>query len=409
MRVLVVSQYFWPESFRINDVVASLAEKDIEVEVVTGKPNYPRGLIFPGYNAWSCQRENRRGVKISRIPVLARGAGGWLLPLNYLSFVLSGLIVAPWMLLGKQYDVILVYAPSPILQAIPAIWLGLIKRCPVVVWVQDLWPQSLAATGYVVNASVLGAVEQVVRWIYKHTDLILVQSKAFVLPVSAIAGTTPIAYYPNSVDPMFFDPTVNSLPEMSSLDGCFSVLFAGNVGVAQAVNVIIEVATLLRQHTEIRFVVLGSGSRWQWMRDEVVARGLTNVHLLGQFPVETMPAFMRKASALLVTLADHPVFAATVPNKVQAYMAAGRPILASLNGEGARLVIEANAGLASPAEDPRALADSVLSLFAMSAPEREVMGISGRNYFKMHFNHDQLIDRLIVHLRQAVNLFRRDE
>ena len=149
MRVLIVSQYFWPEGFRINDIAKTLAEKGVEVEVLTGKPNYPGGDIFAGYRSWGCRRETQHGIDIHRVPLLARGRGGWRLALHYLSFVLSGLLFAPWLLRGKRFDVIFVYAPSPILQAIPAIFLGRLKVCPVVVWVQDLWPESLSATGYV--------------------------------------------------------------------------------------------------------------------------------------------------------------------------------------------------------------------------------------------------------------------
>lgn len=401
MRVLIVSQYFWPEGFRINEVAKTLLEKGVEVEVLTGKPNYPRGEIFPGYRAWGCQRESHQGININRIPLLARGGGGWRLALNYLSFVMSGLIFAPWMLRKKKYDAIFVYAPSPILQAIPALFLGWLKGCPVVVSVQDLWPESLSATGHVRNQTVLKLVERVVRFIYRHTDLLLVQSRAFEVPVSALASATPVVYYPNSVDASFAVPTTNAVPVVAGLGSGFSVMFAGNIGSAQAVGVIVEAAALLKEYPDIHFVVLGDGSSRAWMLTQVQQRGLTNLHLPGRFPVDTMPGFMQKASVLLVTLADQPIFAATVPNKVQAYMAAGRPIIACLNGEGARLVVEAGAGLATPAEDAKALSDTILRLYRLSPRERETIGDNGRKYYKEHFNHERLIDQLIVLLQDA--------
>lgn len=401
MKILVLSQYFWPESFRINEVVQTLLAKGVEVEVLTGKPNYPHGKIFAGHRAWGCQREIHQGININRIPLLARGGGGWRLALNYLSFILSGLLFAPWLLRKKQFDVIFVYAPSPVLQAIPAIYLGWLKGSPVVLWVQDLWPESLSATGHVRNQTVLKLVERVVRFIYRHADLLLVQSRAFEAPVSALASGTPLAYYPNSVDDTFAMPATEEPPPVDGLGEGFSVMFAGNIGTAQAVGVIVEAASLLREFSDIHFVVLGDGSSREWMLKEVRQRGLINLHLPGRFPVETMPGFMQKASALLVTLADQPIFAATVPNKVQAYMAAGRPIIACLNGEGARLVVEAEAGLATPAEDARALADTVLCLYRLSLSEREKMGENGRRYYQEHFDHDRLIDQLIVHLQAA--------
>ncbi|MEY3808060.1 MAG: hypothetical protein RI893_1036 [Pseudomonadota bacterium] len=405
-KILIVSQYFWPESFRINDVARTLLEKGVEVEVLTGKPNYPQGKIFPGYKAWGCQRETYQGLNINRLPLLARGRGGVRLALNYVSFIVSGLIFAPWMLRNKKYDVIFVYAPSPILQAIPAIFLGWLKACPVALWVQDLWPESLLATGYVQNRVVLKLVERVVRLIYKHTDLLLVQSKAFLAPVAALAKGQPIVYYPNSVEAAFYDFPAVSLPDIPSLAGKFPVLFAGNVGVGQAVDVIVEAAELLRAYPDISFVVLGQGSRWTWLQEQVQTRNLSNLHLAGSYPVETMPGLMRQAAALLVTLADQPIFAATIPNKIQAYMAVGKPILACLNGEGARIVSAANAGLAIPAENAAALAEGVLHLYRMSAEEREKIGQNGREYFREHFDHERLVNQLIDHLHELTLSFK---
>lgn len=409
MRVLICSQYYWPESFRINEVASSLAKKGIEVEVLTGKPNYPRGELFPGYRTWGCQQESHQGVNIHRIPLLARGGGAVRLALNYLSFIVSGLLFAPWVLRRKKFDVIFIFGMSPILQAIPALYLCWIKKCPSVLWVQDLWPESMSATGYVNNRSVLKAVERVVRWIYQNTDLLLVQSRAFEAPVRALASTTPIVYYPNSVDDTFATPAVTEPPQVEGFGTGFSVMFAGNIGAAQGVEVIVEAATLLKDQLDIHFVVLGEGSRWEWMQQEAQARGLNNLHLPGRYPVETMPAFMQKASALLVTLADKEIFRATIPSKVQAYLAAGRPILACLNGEGATLVTEAGAGLSVPAEDGRALADAVMQLYRMTPQQREALGARGRLYYAQHFAHDMLVDQLVDHLQSVSTYKKRSE
>ncbi|MFH1657974.1 MAG: glycosyltransferase family 4 protein [Pseudomonadota bacterium] len=398
MRVLIFSQYFWPESFRINEVTRSLLDKGIRVDVLTGKPNYPRGTIFDGYRAAGCQQETWQGVEINRIPLLPRNRGGMHLMLNYLSFIFSGLLFGPWVLRRKRFDVIFVYAPSPILQAIPAIFLGWLLGCRVVLWVQDLWPESLSATGYVRNRWALKVVEWVVRFIYRHSDLLLVQSRAFVAPVRALAADTPIEYYPNSVDDSFALPAKGELPVVDGLDEGFSVMFAGNIGTAQAVEVIVEAARLLKEQSDIHFVVLGEGSRWQWMHQQALKLGLNNLHLPGRFPVETMPGFLQKASALLVTLADQEIFKATIPSKVQAYLAAGRPILACLNGEGANLVSAAEAGLAVPAEDAKALAAAVMELYRMPPQAREAMGARGRLYYTQHFAHEMLVDQLTMHL-----------
>ncbi len=406
MKILIVSQYFRPESFRINDLALTLKERGHEVSVLTGKPNYPDGDIFEGYRAWGCSTEDWCGIKIYRVPLIARGSKNAIkLALNYLSFIVSGLLFAPWLLRQESYDAILVYAPSPIFQAIPASFLGWLKRCPVALWVQDLWPESAQATGYINNPWILKLLESMVRFVYRHTDLLLVQSRAFQAPVAGLAHGKPIVYYPNSVESAFYSPPDMPLPNIVGLAGEFPVLFAGNVGVGQAVEVIIAAAEILRDYPEINFVVLGKGSRWNWMREQVEVLGLSNLHLAGRYPVETMPGLMRQAAALLVTLADQPIFAATIPNKVQAYMAVGKPILACLNGEGARIVREANAGLAVPAEDAVALADGILRLYRMSAEEREKIGQNGRAYFREHFDHDRLVDQLVDHLHELTLSF----
>lgn len=402
MRLLIVSQYFWPEGFRINEVAGSLVERGFQVDVFTGKPNYPEGKIYNGYRTWGCSHEEFRGTRISRVPLVPRRKNSKIgLVLNYFSFIVSGLIFGPWLMRGKQHDAVFVYVPSPLLSAIPAIFLGWLKKAPVIIWVQDLWPESLSATGYVRNRLILRGVERVVRFIYRHADLLLVQSQAFVEPVRALAGGTPIKYYPNSVDASFALPAGDSTPDGPGLDAGFSVMFAGNIGSAQAVEVIVDAATRLKAYEDIQFVVLGDGSCREWMLQQAWERGLSNLHLPGRFPVETMPGFMQKASALLVTLADREIFAATVPNKVQAYMAAGRPIIACLPGEGARLVTEAEAGLGVRAEDGEALAAAVLQLYRMPESEREEMGRKGRTYFHAHFDHEKLVDQLIVQLKEV--------
>jgi glycosyltransferase involved in cell wall biosynthesis len=197
-----------------------------------------------------------------------------------------------------------------------------------------------------------------------------------------------------------------TLPSLAipQLESGFPVVFAGNVGTAQAVEVIVEAAMLVQSTPDIQFVVFGQGSRWEWMRNQIATRGLKNLHLMGQYPVETMPRVMQKAGALLVTLADEPIFALTVPNKVQAYLASGRPIVACLNGEGARLIEESRAGFSVPAQNATALAETILKLHQLPESERMRMGKNGRDFYTQHFEHDQLVDQLLVHLHHYADL-----
>lgn len=401
MKVLVVSQYFWPEGFRINDLVKSLVERGVEVDVLTGKPNYPEGSIYEGYKAFGCMTESWCGANVFRVPLFPRGKNGSIrLALNYLSFILAGTVFGPFLLRNRKYDVVFVYGLSPILLAIPAVFIAWLKRKKLIVWVQDLWPQSLSATGYIKSTFFLRCVEFVVRWIYRHTDLLLVQSRAFEGAVSELAPNKPVIYYPNSVDSSFSSVSNfnNEQPVIEALETGFPVIFAGNVGAAQAVECIVEAASILQEMPQIRFVIFGNGSKWVWIKDQIARRGLTNMHLAGRFPIEAMPGYLQKAEVLLVSLSDEPIFSLTVPNKIQAYMASGRPIVASLNGEGARLVVESGAGISSPAEDPVALAKAILSLYQMTSEQRRQIGENGRIYYRNHFDHEILVDQLIGHL-----------
>ena len=403
MRVLVISQYFWPEGFRINELTSSLVARGLETTVLTGKPNYPDGRIFVGYKAVGCLTEFMGGVRVLRVPIFPRGQHNpFRLALNYFSFIFSGALFGPWLLRNLRPDIILVYCPSPILQAIPALLIGWIKRVPVVTYVQDLWPESIEATGYFRSRWILMVMEGVVKFIYRHSDLLLVSSQPFIDSVRRLAPNVPIFYYPNSVDESFCDPLGGLEIELLLLQQGFCVVFAGNVGSAQAVQVIVEAAARLLEYRDIRLVILGSGSELEWMRLEIERRQLTNLHLAGRFPVESMPFLLAKASVLLATLADRPIFAATVPNKIQAYMAVGKPIIACMNGEGARLITDADAGIAVPAEDPSALADAILHLHGMSADQRARLGANAQSYYREHFDHEKLVTELIGHMNNLI-------
>ncbi len=404
MRILLFNQYFWPENFRINELALSLKAHGHDVEVLTGKPNYPEGKVYNGYKSWGSLHEIWQGISVFRIPIIPRGEKSSIkLALNYLSFIVAGLIFAPWLLRKRQYDVIFVYAPSPIFQVIPASFLGWLKRVPVILWVQDLWPQSAQATGHVKNSFLLKCLEKLVSFSYAHTDLLLVQSKAFIEPVARLAPAIPVCYYPNSVDHSFYSPQKRDVPEINTLKNGFSVMFAGNIGAAQSMETVVGAAQRLLDYPEIKIVILGNGSRRDWLAAQIEQKKLNNLHLEGVFPVGDMPVLMRQASVLLVTLANQPIFELTIPSKIQAYLAVGKPIIACLNGEGAQIIKDANAGLAVNAEDSEALANAIIQLYQTSSAELEQMGANGRAYFKQHFDEGTLIQVLLEHFQAALD------
>lgn len=405
MRLLLVTQYFWPETFIVNDLVLLLQARGIEVTVLTGKPNYPGGKIFDGYKAGGVQRENFAGVEIVRVPIVPRGQKSRIrLAANYLSFIVSASLFGLTSLRGRPFDAVLVFGVSPLIKSLAAIVLAKVKRAALVVWVQDLWPESLTATKQIKSRFILRAVGSVVRFIYRRADLVLVQSRAFVDPVAVYCDRRDkIRYYPNFYkvpERTALSPEGEALAQR--LKPSFSVVFAGNIGSAQDPETILEAARLLQAERDVTIVLVGTGSKHEWLADQIASLGLRNLLLPGRFAPEEMPAIFAAASALLVTLAANSTFAATVPSKVQAYLAAGRPIVAALDGEAARIIEEAGAGLSVAAGHADRLAAAIRKLFQMTQAERDALGKNGRAYFEQNFEPSKLTDDLIVHLTDAV-------
>lgn len=408
MKLLIFSQYFWPESFIINDLAKTLRDQGYRIVVATGKPNYPEGKIYSGYQAKGVQKEIYDGdIEVVRVPLRPRSKSGALnLFLNYLSFIWSGLRFFPALLRGQSFDAILVFGLSPIFLSIPAIPLKWFKKAHLAIWVQDLWPESLKATGFIRNPIILKLVGMVVRFTYFCADTILVQSPAFKAPVARYASSEKIVYYPNSMrlPESSQNEAVSLLPVelLQALKTHFCVVFAGNIGTVQAVETLVNATIHLKDLSDVKVVLVGSGSMLEWVAQKKMELGLNNLVLPGRFPVSAMPELYRHAACLMVSLKDEEIFAYTVPCKIQSYLAAGRPIIAALNGEGARVVAEAGAGLTCAAEDALALAKCVKTLYAMPEAERVQLGMAGKRYFLEHFEMNRQAQNLINILERRV-------
>ena len=405
MRVLVVSQYFWPEVFRVNDIVADLVKRGHDVTVLTGRPNYPGGTVFDDYRTDPQAYSRYHGAEVLRVPLRPRGKGSVRLVLNYWSFVFWGALLGPWLLRGRRFDAIFVFETSPITSALPALLLRRIKKAPVLMWVLDLWPDTLSAVGVVKSPRVLGWVGRLVGFIYRRCDRILVQSRAFYGNVRQWGGdVTRIRYFPAWAEDAFqrAGPDAVVAPEVAPHAGTFNVMFAGNIGDAQDFPAILAAAEKLKHRTDIRWLVVGDGRAAEWVRSEILRRGLErSVHMLGRHPLERMPSFFRGASALLASLKAEPVFAMTIPGKVQTYLAFGLPVLGMLDGEGARIIEESGGGLVAPAGDAEALARNVERLADMSAEARAGMGAAGRAYCEREFDHGRLMASFEAWLEEA--------
>ncbi|MGE5563263.1 MAG: glycosyltransferase family 4 protein [Bacillota bacterium] len=392
LRILLFSHYFWPESFRINQVAEDLISAGAEVTVLTGFPSYPEGRTYPGYRSWRTLRERHPvGYEIMRVPVVPRRRGTAIdLACNYLSFLASGIVAGTWLLRGRRFDILFNYCTTPVIQGYVGLWLRFLKGGKLVLWVQDLWPQALSSTNFVRSPLLLRAVEAAVGALYKRADLVLGQSRAFVRHIGRQAGNTPVRYFPNPGEHSRMPG--KGAPE---LPPSFNIVFAGNLGTVQSMESVVEAAGLLRDDSGVQIILFGSGSRAEWIAREIEDRGLTNLRLGGRLPPDQMPGLYSQCSALLLTLVDDPVLAQTVPSKLQSYLAAGRPVIAAVNGEAADIVAEARCGITCPAGDPAALAEAVRRLKAMPAAEREAMGKAGRAYFEAHYEPELLARQLV--------------
>lgn len=394
MDILIVSQYFWPEEFVVNSLALDLKARGHKVKVITGLPNYPKGVLNQGYSLlrgpWY---EEYQGIPIYRIPLLPRKSGFVNLALNYLSFVLSGITFGLFRLTGPA-DIIFCFGTSPATACIPGIVLKIFKRAPFVYWVQDLWPESIQAVGAIKNEKIINAVGAIVKLIYKFSDLIMIQSEAFRGSVQEWGGNPgKCRYIPN-----WFPESVslNEVPQwVLNLPQGFRVIFAGNIGKAQSMDTIVDAAYILRTKSEIKWIIVGDGSELERIQKRIAAYELSNnVFCLGRKSSTEMSALFSAGDAMLVTLTDEPIFNLTVPSKIQAYMAAGKPIIAGINGEGARIIDKAKAGIAVPAEDAEALAASTLRVFEMPESERNQLGINGRAFFEQNFQQKIVIDKI---------------
>jgi len=397
MRILVVSQYFWPENFRINDLVTDLNTRGHDVTVLTGKPNYPDGVIFSDYKKSPASFNEYNGVNVVRVPLIARGKGGLRLIANYLSFVFSASIFGVFKLKGQNFDVIFVYEPSPVTVGLPAIVLKYIKKTPVVFWALDLWPETLEAIGVVKSKSIIKVIGLMVSFIYNHCDLLLAQSRSFIVCMQRYCrDPDKIKYFPSWAEDTFSNTNIQAAVEVPvSNPDMFSIMFAGNIGDAQDFPSILNAVEILKESKNIRWLIVGDGRVAEWVKSECLRRGLEDkVLLLGSYSLDKMPSFYACADALLVSLKNKEIFTMTIPGKVQSYLASAKPIIGMLNGVGADVIRESGAGYVSDAGDSQCLADNIMKMSMLSHHQRQKLGESGQKYYKKEFDKTVLIDRL---------------
>lgn len=394
MNLVILTQYFYPENFRINDLVFELAQRGHNISVLTGIPNYPEGNFFKGY-FFRPYIEKVNGVNIIRSPLIPRGRNKFMLVLNYLSFPFFASFFS-LLFINKKIDHIFIYGASPIFLALPSIFLKALTKAPVTLWIQDLWPESLSASKMIKNRAIIKLVGFVTSFIYYFMDKILITSPGFADSVKKYdKSKTPVEYLPQWGEEIFenriFEGKFNVSDHVPK--DSFKVMFAGNIGFAQNLDILLNAALLLKEY-DISFVILGEGRDKKRLQERVRQENLTKVIFPGSFPLSTMPNFFDSADILFLSLVDDSLLSLTVPGKMQAYMAMGKPILTAISGAASLVVEEAKVGFSCSPNDSGQLAKKILKIFHMDQDQKDEIKKNAASYYNENYNRKKSISRI---------------
>lgn len=383
MRILLLTQWFDPEpTFKGLLFAKKLHELGHEVQVITGFPNYPGGVLYPGYRQKWRSHETVDGVTVIRVPLYpSHEASALKRVLNYFSFALTSCLYGVF--LAKKMDVLYVYHP-PMTVGLSGALIGLFRSTPFVYDIQDLWPDTLRATGMLNNARILNFVGTVCHWIYRRASHIVVLSPGFRdLLVARGVDEKKISIIYNWCDESALKVHHETLIDLSCMDGHFNVVFAGNMGKAQSLGAVVEAAKIVSsQNPKVQFVFVGGGLEVESLKEMGASMNLTNVHFLPRMPMNEVGAVLKRADVLLVHLRDDPLFSITIPSKTQAYLSIGKPILMAVRGDAADLIKKAEAGLVVVPEKAESIADGVLELAQLPLHTRKSMGKKAREFYE---------------------------
>lgn len=394
MKILLVTQYFYPENFKSNDIAFELVKRGHVVDVLSGIPNYPEGRYFSGYGLFRKRIEVVDGVRIYRAFQMPRGrnAKGFGLALNYLTYALFSCFWGIYLAVKNDYDCLLVHEPSPITQALPAVLLKKIRKIPFHIWVLDIWPDAMSSGGGIRNKHLLAWMTRFVRMVYDNAAKILISSRDFEsLILKQGDYKDKLVYFPNWAEDILKMP-IRPIPDLPS---GFRIMMAGNLGSAQTIKAVMQAALLMKDIKDVKWIFIGDGSERAYIEQFRSEYRLEDtVYVLGRYPFEYMSAFFHQADAMLITLrANFPHLKAVVPARLQSYMSAGKPILGMIDGGSASLIKEADCGCVVPAEDYEALCRIITDILS-DKNQFAQKGKNGRKYFEKYFTKKMCIDNL---------------
>jgi len=395
--ILVVAQYFYPEQFRINDICEEWVKRGYKVTVLTGIPNYPQGKYYKGYGLFRKRRENYRGIDVRRIPLIPRGKRSFMLILNYLSFVISGFFFSK--LTRLHADHVFIYEVSPMTQALPGIWFAKRRNIPCTLYVMDLWPENIEIVAGIKNKRILNFVGKIVDKIYENCDRILTSSTSFVELIEKRGiSRQKLEFWPQYAE-NFYRPLPKESVEESRIpqDGKFNILFAGNIGFAQGLEILPETAQILKKRNcnSVRFNLVGDGRAKIDLRNKIKENGVEEYfNFIDRQPAMSIPGFMAVSDASLLCLSKSKVFETTIPGKTQSYMACGIPIIVSADGEVCEIIRLSGSGFCSPAGDPEGLASVIIEMSNLPKERLHEMGNRALDYYEKNFDKNRLLDRM---------------
>lgn len=394
--IVIFSQHYYPEQFRINDLAEELVNRGHIVTVVTGIPNFPEGKFFSGYSWFKKRYEVINGVNVIRLPITPRGKGFIMLPLNYLSYIVCGCIWS-WFT-REKYDIVFTYAQTPIMQAIPANAYARRFKVPSILYVLDLWPESVEAVIGIKNKAILNSVGKMVDWIYKRSTKILSSSQSNVQEINKRGvDMSKLIYWPQYAED-FYEPIKDSLEKTEIIhDSKVNITYAGNIGPGLGLDLLPQVASSLISQgiTNFRFNIIGDGlskeSLVKTVKDEALDQYF---QFIDRKPASEIPEYLADSDFAFIPLASHPLFDMAIPAKVQSILACGKPILASANGEVANIVENANCGYVSNAGDVDGLVNNIKIILSLEKDKIIQLGQNALKYSDNNFSKEKLIDEL---------------
>ena len=335
MKVLIISQYYWPENFRVNELSEELIKLGHDITVLTGYPNYPKGEIFEDFLNKRTSFREYKGVKIIRVPIIPRKKCRFRLVINYLSFVINSILIGYFKVYNKNYDLIFTFQVSPITVGITSAFYSFIKKCPNIIWVLDLWPDTLSAYGFLKKKWQLLILKIFVNWIYSKCDLILAQSNSFIREIKNYSSVkNNVIFFPSWGEDNLFKKK-NTLAKEIKKKNIFTILFAGNIGEAQDFPNILKAIKELKDNKikDFRILLVGDGSKKDWIKKQIKKLKIENLfEFYPSYPLDRMPSFFKHADILLVSLLNKKVFNMTIPGKLQFYLSSGKHIVGMIYG-----------------------------------------------------------------------------